>query len=603
MEHLQELLVFLTAALMVVPLAKKLGLGSVLGYLAAGLIIGPMSLGLITNVESILHFSEFGVVLLLFIIGLELEPRRLWLMRKLVFYVGGFQVILTTLTFAVIALFFGLSTTASLIVGLGMALSSTAFVMSTLAEKKQLTTVHGNTTFGVLLFQDLAVIPTLALIPLLTVDGLDFSQITFAKSSAKVLAALIFLIIAGQFLIRPVFKMIAKSKNHELFTAASLFVVIGTAMLIESVGLSMSLGAFLAGVLLANSEYRHEIEANIEPFRGLLMGLFFMAVGMSTQVGLLGEQPFLILGLLLGFITLKVLLMYLTAKFSSFNNKNALCVAINLAVGGEFAFVLFGLAGQNKILSNKAAELLILVVTLSMIIAPILLQLKDRILKNRKTETDARAFDQINESAHQVIIAGFGRFGQIVGRMLRTQKIGYIALESSAEQVDFVRKFGNTLYYGDASHVELLRAAKADRAKIIVIAIDDPKASIRTVQTVKKHFPNLSIYARARNRQHVFELLDQGVTNIYRETFLSSLEVGEHVLVDMGIAAEQVQAISEKFRRYDESTILRQHAAQIHQDQKEMVRDSKQSAAMLENLMELDETVMPSAIPTRLVTE
>lgn len=593
MDHLRELLIFLTAALIVVPFAKRLGLGSVLGYLAAGLIIGPAMLGLISNVESIMHFSELGVVLLLFVIGLELEPRRLWLMRKLVFFVGGTQVLLTTLIFAGLSKIFGLSNTAALIVGLGLALSSTAFVMSTLAEKKQLTTVHGNTTFGVLLFQDLAVIPTLALIPILTIDGLDLSQMAIGESATKMISALVFLIIAGQFLIRPIFRIIAQSKNHELFTAASLFVVIGTALLVESTGLSMSLGAFLAGVLLANSEYRHEIEASIEPFRGLLMGLFFMAVGMSTQVGLLGEQPLLVLGLLTGFIALKIGVMYFIVRFSSLGNKNAVCVAINLAVGGEFAFVLFGLASQYKLLTSNKTELLMLVVTLSMIVAPILLQLKDAILKNKKADSEPRSFDEINERDHQVIIAGFGRFGQIVGRLLRTQKIGYIALESSAEQVDFVRKFGNVLYYGDASHVELLRAAKADLAKIIVIAIDDPVASIRTVRTVKKHFPHLSIYARARNRQHVFDLLDEGITNIYRETFLSGLEVGEHVLVDMGIPAEQVKVISEKFRRYDESTILRQHGARLHENVDEMRKDAKKAAAMLENLMELDETVMP----------
>ena len=595
MQHLHDIFIFLVAALAVVPFAKRLGLGSVLGYLVAGLVIGPQILGLITDVESILSFSEFGVVLLLFIIGLELEPRRLWLMRRIVFGTGGLQVVLTTAAFAVICSIFGLSPLASIVIGLGLALSSTAFVMATLNETKQLTTSHGRTTFGILLFQDLAVIPTLALLPLLAKGNLDLSQTDVSGSLLKILGVAVFLILAGRFLIRPVFRFIAMAKSHELFTAASLLVVVGTGLLMESIGLSMSLGAFAAGVLLANSEYRHEMEANIEPFRGLLMGLFFMAVGMATQINLLTEEPGLIVGLLVGFLVIKIAVLWLIGMISAIGRKNSICVAMNLAVGGEFAFVLYGAASQNHIFDQKMEQMLVVIVTLSMVVSPLLLLVKDFVFARRAASVSTpKEFDKIEDADSQVIIAGFGRFGQIVGRLLRTQKISYTALEGNAQQVDFVRRFGTKLYYGDSSNVDLLRSAKADNARILVVAIDDPVASIRTVQTARKHFPHLTIYARARNRTHAFALLDEGVTNIYRETFLSSLEVGEHVLAGMGIPAERIKNISNRFRRYDEDTILRQHASLIHKDENKLQEEAKNYMSVLEELMQMDETVVGS---------
>lgn len=595
MQHLHDIFIFLVAALAVVPLAKRLGLGSVLGYLVAGILIGPQILGLITDVQSILSFSEFGVVLLLFIIGLELEPRRLWLMRRIVFGTGGLQVVLTTAAFAIISSFFGLSTLTSIVVGLGLALSSTAFVMATLNETNQLTTNHGRTTFGILLFQDLAVIPTLALLPLLSKGNLDLSHTDVSGSLLKIVGVALFLILAGRYLMRPVFRFIGMAKSHELFTAASLLVVVGTGLLMEAIGLSMSLGAFAAGVLLANSEYRHEMEANIEPFRGLLMGLFFMAVGMATQINLVFEKPALIIGLLAGFLAIKISVLWLIGFISGIGKKNAVCVAMNLAVGGEFAFVLYSAASQNHLFDQKMEEMLVVIVTLSMVVSPLLLLVKDFAFSRRATPVSKpQDFDKIEETDSQVIIAGFGRFGQIIGRLLRMQKINYTALESNAQQVDFVRRFGGKLYYGDPSNVELLRSAKADRARILVVAIDELAASIRTVQTAKKHFPHLTIYARARNRGHAFALLDEGVTNIYRETFLSSLEAGEHVLAGMGFPAERIKTISGRFRRYDEDTILRQHASLIHKDEKKLQEDSKNYMSVLEELMQMDETVVGS---------
>lgn len=593
MQHLHDIFIFLVAALAVVPLAKRLGLGSVLGYLIAGLLIGPQILGLITDVQSILSFSEFGVVLLLFIIGLELEPRRLWLMRRIVFGTGGMQVIVTTAVFAIVSRFFGLSTLTAVVVGLGLALSSTAFVMATLTETKQLTTAHGRTTFGILLFQDLAVIPTLALLPLLARGSLDLSHTDVSGSLLRIVGVAVFLVLTGRYLIRPVFRFIAMAKSHELFTAASLLIVVGTGLLMESIGLSMSLGAFAAGVLLANSEYRHDMEANIEPFRGLLMGLFFMAVGMATQINLVLKEPLLIAGLLVGFLVIKISVLWLIGILSRIGKKNAVCVAMNLAVGGEFAFVLYGAASQNHLLDQALEKMLVVIVTLSMIVSPLLLLVKNFVFSRRAAASlTPKEFDQIEDNDSQVIIAGFGRFGQIIGRLLRTQKINYTALEFNAQQVDFVRRFGGTLYYGDPSNVELLRSAKADRARILVVAIDEQTASIRTVQTAKKYFPHLTIYARARNRGHAFALLDEGVTNIYRETFLSSLEVGEHVLAGMGIPAERIKTISSRFRRYDEDTILRQHASLIHKDEKKLQEESKNYMAVLEELMQMDETVV-----------
>lgn len=593
MQHLHEIFIFLAAALAVVPIANRLGLGSVLGYLVAGVVIGPQLLGLISNVESILNFSEFGVVLLLFIIGLELEPRRLWLLRRTVFGTGGLQVVLTTLAFAAVAhSVFKLTPLASGVIGLGLALSSTAFVMATLTETKQLATTHGNTTFGILLFQDLAVIPTLALLPLLAAGSLNMDGADIYRSLFKIGGVAAFLILAGRFLIRPVFRFVAMTKSHELFTAASLLVVVGTGLLMEMIGLSMSLGAFAAGVLLANSEYRHEMEANIEPFRGLLMGLFFMAVGMSTQISIVLEQPWLIAGLLVGFILLKSVVLWAITMMSSIGRGNSLCVAMNLAVGGEFAFVLYSAAVQYGIFDVRLKELLVVIVTLSMVVSPLLLMVKNYISSHRRSTAPEKEFDKIDDVDNPVIIAGFGRFGQVVGRLLRTQKIGYTALEASAQQVDFVRKFGGKLYYGDASNYELLRSARADRARILVIAIDELAASIRTVRTAKQHFPHLTIYARARNRQHAFALLDEGITNIYRETFLSSLEAGEHVLSDMGIAADRIQMISQRFRRYDEDTILRQHASQLHSDERKLQEDARKYQTVLEELMEMDETVV-----------
>ncbi len=592
MAHLHEIFIFLAAALAAVPIAKLLGLGSVLGYLVAGLIIGPAGLGLITDVESILAFSEFGVVLLLFIIGLELEPRRLWRMRQLVFVTGGLQVFVTMGVFAIVALAFKFSLASSIVIGLGLALSSTAFVLSTLTEGEQLSTKHGHTTFGILLFQDLAVIPALAALPLLGADAHAVSQSAMIIATMKVVGVFAILILAGRFLIRPVFRLVALSKSYELFTTASLFIVIGTGLLMESVSLSMSLGAFAAGVLLANSEYRHEMEAKIEPFRGLLMGLFFMAVGMSTHVSILLQDPLLVLGIVFGFIAIKFGVLYMIGRFSAIGKDNATCVALNLAVGGEFAFVLYGLAAQYNIIDAQVKETLILAVTLSMIVSPLLLMAKDYIFTWSADESDNREFDKIDEDDNQVIIAGFGRFGQIIGRLLNTQKISYTALEASAQQVDFVRRFGTTLYYGDASNLELLRAAKADRAKILVVAVDDHAASLRTVEAAQKYFPHLTIYARARNRQQCFDLLDAGVTNIYRETFLSSLEVGEHVLLNMGMTPEKVRLASDNFRRYDEETILRQHANMIHKDEKMLQEDAKKYLHVLENLMSLDETII-----------
>ncbi|MEK6807178.1 MAG: monovalent cation:proton antiporter-2 (CPA2) family protein, partial [Pseudomonadota bacterium] len=428
--------VFLAAAVILVPLCKRLGLGAVLGYLLAGLAIGPWGLRLLTDVDSILHFSEFGVVLFLFVVGLELQPSRLWRLRREVFLVGGGQVFLTMMLVAGAALAFGLSGTAALVTGFGLAMSSTAFVLTMLAERKEMGFRYGRLSFAILLFQDLAVIPFLALVPLLAGQGMS-GENELWLSVSKVVSALALLVLAGRYLLRPLFRFVATTQLSEVFTAAALLVVIGTALAMDAVGLSMSLGAFLAGVLLADSEYRHELQADIEPFKGLLLGLFFMAVGMSANLGLLLSDPLKVLGLVAGLLAIKAAVLYALGRIAGADNESARALAISTSQGGEFAFVLFGVAAGAGILDAGLKDLLVIVVTLSMTITPPLFALLDRLKQDQEP-----VYDEIRVAASPVIIAGFGPFGQIVGRLLRVKKIAFTVLERDWQQVDFVRRFG-----------------------------------------------------------------------------------------------------------------------------------------------------------------
>jgi monovalent cation:proton antiporter-2 (CPA2) family protein len=583
---LSEAAIFLAAAVVTVPLFRRFKLGAVLGYLAAGVIIGPFGLKFVSAVDNVMHFAELGVVLLLFVIGLELQPSRLWVLRRSVFGLGSAQVLVTGTALGAIALVLGLGFDGALVVGLGLAMSSTAFVLQILAEKGQLTARHGRSSFAILLFQDLAVIPLLALIPLLGAGEAHAVGGSAWLGAFKAIGVIVAVIAGGRYLLRPVLHAIAAAGIQEIFTAAALLVVIGTSLLMTSVGLSMSLGAFLAGVLLADSEYRHELEADIEPFKGLLLGLFFISVGMSADLGLILTHPFAIVGATLGLMIVKTAILLGLGRMSGHSWESSRGLAVALCQGGEFAFVLFGLAADNGIMGHTLTDSLVIVVTLSMALTPLAFVLNDVLIAKWLKKPADEKFDEIDEGENKVIIAGFGRVGQIVARLLRAKKIAFTALDKSAEQIDTVRRFGSRAYYGDASRLDLLRAAKADKADILVLAIDDIEASVRTVETVRKHFPNLKIYARARNRFHAYRLLDHGVDNLMRETYLSSLELGKQVLLGLGFAEWDARDTVSTFHEHDERSLLRQHA--VYHDETKLIQSAKDAAKELEELFESD---------------
>jgi monovalent cation:proton antiporter-2 (CPA2) family protein len=586
MISLAQVAILLTAAVVAVSLFRLLKLSSVLGFLAAGLVIGPWGLRLITDVSSILHASEFGVVLLLFIIGLELQPTRLWVMRRTVFGLGSAQVLSCSVILGAAVWWWGLPPMAAAVVGFGLSLSSTPLVLQVLAEREQLKTQYGRAAFGILLFQDLAVLPMLAVLPLLS----PLSQTAPSDSPwvalVKLVAVIAIVTVGGRLVLRPALRVVARIRVTEVFTAAALLVVIATALLVNQVGLSMALGAFLAGVVLADSEFRHELEADIEPFKGLLLGLFFIAVGMSANVGLLSAQPLQIIAATAGFLALKILAVAAVGRLTRHATLASWRMGFTLPSGGEFAFVLFALAARQRILDTQVADFLVLVVTLSMMIGPLILGLHDRVRQALVSAEAAAPFDTIAERDNRVIIAGFGRVGQIVSRVLRARHIKFTALDSSQTHVDFVRRFGNRIYYGDASRLDLLRAAGAESAEIFVLAIDDVDASVRTAELVHTHFPGLKILARARNRQHAFALMDHDVDYIIRETYGSSLELAEAVLTRLGDATAAARAAVRKFRQHDEKTLGEQYA--IKEDEVKFMAAARESAQQLEKLFETD---------------
>jgi monovalent cation:proton antiporter-2 (CPA2) family protein len=552
---------FLAAAVLFVPLFKRLGLGAVLGYLAAGLVIGPGGLGWIGDVESILHISEFGVVLLLFVIGLELQPARLWALRTSVFGTGGLQVLLSTIALGGAALALGLPPVPALVVGFGLAMSSTALVLQMLGERKELTERHGRAAFAILLFQDLSVIPFLALVPLLApqvTDGHDGGGWTGAVIA---LGALGLVIAGGRYALRPVLRAVAAVDMPEVFTAMALLLVAGTALLMESVGLSLSLGAFLAGMLLADSEYRHELQADIEPFKGLLLGLFFMAVGMGTNVGLLLSEPLTVLGLVVGLLALKMAVLFAVGRVTGLNNDAARRLAFAVSQGGEFAFVLFGVAATAGVLSPEVQALMVVTVTASMILTPPLYALQSR----WGEEPETRPYDEIVVPETPVVLAGFGPFGQIIGRVLRVRGIPYTVLERDWQQVDFVRQFGNPVFYSDATRLEVLRAAHVGKAQLFVITVAEPEdVSLRIAETVRKQFPGIRVFAVARTRAHAMQLTDLGVHKVIRRAYFSSLVMTREVLLELGDPREKVDDILARFQRFDERTLAQQQA--IHRD-------------------------------------
>ncbi|MDB5972857.1 MAG: potassium transporter [Hydrocarboniphaga sp.] len=586
---LLDIALFLAAAVLFVPLFKRLGLGAVLGYLAAGVCIGPWGLGLISDVESILHFSEFGVVLLLFIIGLELQPTRLWRLRSAVFGSGGLQVLLTTIALAGIALAAGLSPSTALIAGFGLAMSSTAFVLQMLAERGELTTRHGRGAFAILLFQDLSIIPFLALVPVLAIgEGAHAaSGQSTTLSVAMAVAAVVLTVLGGRYALRPLLRALAKIQVAEIFTAAALLVVIATALAMDAVGLSMSLGAFLAGVLLADSEYRHELQADIEPFKGLLLGLFFIAVGMSANVGLFAEHPLQVLAVVAGLIVVKAAVIFVVGRLFGMPADSSRSLALALAQGGEFAFVLFGVAVGAGLLDPALQDLLVLSVTLSMMLAPLIYMVHARM----RPEIAPPPFDEIDIEAAPVVIAGFGPFGQIVGRILRMRRIRYSVLDKNADNVAFLRRLGIPVFYSDASRFEVLRAAHTGDARLLVVAISDPAESRRVVETARHHYPTLTIIAIARTRQHALDLLDMGVKSVVRRSYFSSLEATRKVLLALGESETLVERTISTFRRHDEKTLLRQLAGS--RDEQSLLQAAREANRELEELFDSDAEAAP----------
>ncbi|MDN3698432.1 glutathione-regulated potassium-efflux system protein KefB [Vibrio clamense] len=577
-EFLQSSVIFLSAAVVAVPLAQRLGLGSVLGYLLAGVAIGPWGLGLISDVEAILHFSEFGVVLLLFLIGLELNPKKLWTMRGPILGLGGAQVCITTLLIAAIAYMFGLSWQTSLVIGMGLALSSTAIALRVIEERELSGKEAGQSGFAVLLFQDIAVIPMLAMLPLLAGStGGSWADMLW------MLGGVFGLLIGGHFLLRPLFRYVVMSGVRELFTVAALLLVIGIAVLMQKIGLSMALGTFLAGVLLAESEYRHELEIAIEPFKGLLLGLFFISVGMAVNLGLLAESPLAILIAVTALVVFKGFVLYGLARIFGIQTKARSRMAMILSQGGEFAFVIFTAASAQGILSGEQVSFLLVVVSLSMVTTPLMLKLQDRFF--------ARELNQISEDAMQsdvvdrsprVIIAGFGRFGQIIGRLMYANKIRITVLESDASQIHLLRKFGYKVFYGDATQLDLLRAAGADKAEAIVLCTDSPDEIMKIVDICRQHFPRLKILARARSRVEAYQLMNHGVNNYSRETFLGALDLGRQALTELGMHPYQAKRAEAHFRKLDNS-MLKELLPQ-HSEDKELALRSKEARKELEEI-------------------
>ena len=586
--NLELILIFLLSAVIAVPLFRRLGLGAVLGYLVAGAAMGPFGFKVVKHVESTMAVSELGVVMLLFVIGLELSPSRLWVMRRNVFVIGGQQVAVSALVLGVAVSLLDLGWKADLVVGLGLALSSTAVGLQLLAERKELTTGYGRLAFAILLLQDLVAIPLLAVIPLLGEAKASAQHGLPWDSVLRAVGMIAFVVIGGRLVLRQLFRAAAWTQMGEVFTATALLVVVGTAWLMQSAGLSMGLGAFLAGVLLADSEFRHELEAQIEPFKGLLLGLFFISVGMSINLDKVVAEPVPIaIGVATLLLVKMVVLVVVGWRPGRLPLRESLMLGAVLALGGEFAFVVFGEAFKVGLIDDVLRDRLVAIVGLSMAVTPLMVIAMSRFLLDHPEKKEERPADVIDNDEPRVIIAGFGRMGQIVGRMLRAQGIPFTALEHNTEQVDLSRRFGTLIYFGDPTKPDLLRAAHADRAEVFVITTDDPDVTVRTARLLRRLYPNLKVFARARNRQHAFKLMDLGV-EVIRETFHSSLELSEQVLQALGIPPDIAHDRRERFREHDERMLREQHL--IYDDEAALISSSQQALKDLETLFRADES-------------
>ena len=582
---MQYAVVLLLAAVIAVPLARRSRLGAVIGYLVAGALIGPTGFDLVGNAEEIAHIAELGIVLLLFVIGLELSPQRLWVMRRQVFGLGTLQLVTCALVLGGAAELAGIGWKAALVVGLGLALSSTAIGLQTLAERKELQSPPGRLAFAILLLQDVAAIPIFALIPALAIHRAGEAGTPDTWVVLRVIGTIVGVLVAGRILLRPLFRIVARTQLPEVFTAAALLVVLGTAWIVQFGGVSMSLGAFLAGVMLADSEFRHEIEARVDPFKGLLLGLFFVGVGMSVDVDLVVREPLGVLAALAALLVLKGFVLFAIARWIGREDTGgSLKLAAVLAGGGEFAFVVFTLAVEHRLIAPGQRDFLVAVITLSMALTPLLVALCARLAP--RAERSAPDYDEVPvDAGARVIIAGFGRVGQIVARVLRANHIPFTAIESSIDQVEISRRFGNTIHFGDPSRSDLLRAARVGDAEVFVVATDDPEATVRTARLVRRMYPHLKVYARARNRQHAFRLMDLGV-GVVRESFHSSLAMSRDVLEALGMPAATAAERVERFREFDEKLLAEQHL--VYDDEAAIMSNALDALRELDSLFDAD---------------
>ncbi|CAN7189093.1 monovalent cation:proton antiporter-2 (CPA2) family protein [Phenylobacterium sp. LjRoot219] len=607
-----EALIYLAAGVISVPIAKRLGLGSVLGYLIAGLIVGPHVLGLVGEAEDVMHFAEFGVVILLFLIGLEVRPALLWRLKTAIFGVGAAQMIGTAALLGAAAAALGLDWKVALAAGLILAMSSTAIVLQSLDEKGLRQGPVGEAAFGVLLFQDLAVIPLFALLPLLGQNGataVDHNLLSDLPAWARALAvmgAVTVVIFGGRYLTRPLFRFIAAARLREIFTASALLLVVAVAVLMEAVGLSPALGAFLAGVVLAESEFRRELETDIEPFRGLLLGLFFITVGAALDLQLVASRPLLVIGLVLGLMTLKAAAIYGAARLFRTPPKAAATVGVALAQGGEFAFVLLAFAVSAQVLPLELSRLFTAVIAVSMAATPLLLAGFDRLVLSRAPTRDEPEQLPFDEHAPDAIVAGFGRFGQIATRLLNANGFKVTTLEASIEQIDILRRFGWRVHYGDASRLDMLRAAGADKAKLLLVAIDDRDKAVELVEAARQAFPNLTVLARAYDRRHAYELLRRGADGVEREMFESALNFGRRALVRLGVSERRALKAAVLFREHDQR-LFEQLAPLAGEEERYILatRDSRETterllAAEIAGIMEEDDDDAPGAAPGRV---
>lgn len=589
--ELTQIAIMLAALVVAATLARALGMAAVLGYLAAGILLGPFGLGQVFNAhdaKELREVADFGVVLLLFLIGLELRPKRLWSMRQAIFGLGAAQVVVTALALAGIGMALGAGWKPALFAGSALALSSTAFALQVMEENGELATRHGRLGFAVLLFQDLAAIPLIAFAPFFAVtavaNGVGEAQINLL-AFGKALATIVLVIVVGRYVINALLRVVALSKVPEAMTAAALLVVVGVALVMQQAGLSASLGSFLAGALLAESVYRHQLEADIAPFEGLLLGMFFTAVGMSLNLGLLLSRPMAIVTLTLLLMAVKAAILFGLGRWQGLEAGPARRLALALAQGGEFAFVLLAAGQVSGVLRAGAAELLVVTITLSMALTPLLLSL-ERLVFGKAVTAPPRAYDTMPDQDAHVVIAGFGRFGQIVARILRAKGIAFTALEKSLEQVELVRRFGSQAFYGDASRPEILAAAQIGKARAFVLAIDDVEASLRIAEFVQRNYPHVPIYARARDRAHAHRFLDLGVKNMRRETFLSALDITHQLLKGLGYSDRVAERTVKTFRTHDERRLFDDY--ELASDIEKLQQKARSDAATLEQLMRED---------------